>query len=79
MLELIEKGGPVMWPIVAGAFIGLAITIERILYFYFTSVSYAEFRQTLVDRLCAGALRDLDVLTAPARPAKDHVRHGWCG
>lgn len=76
MLELIEKGGPVMWPIVAGAFIGLAITIERILYFYFTSVSYAEFRQTLVDRLCAGALRDLDVLTAPARPAKG-PRPSW--
>ncbi len=67
MLELIEKGGPVMWPIIAGAFLGLAITVERLLYFYFTSVPYEFFRHALVNRLCVGSLENLDIRTVPVR------------
>ncbi len=70
MFELIEKGGPVMWPIIAGAFLGLAITVERLLYFYFTSVRYALFRQALVERLSAGPLEELDILVVPEGKAK---------
>lgn len=68
MFELIGKGGPVMWPIIAGAFLGLAITVERLLYFYFTSVGYPVFRETLVQRLCAKNLDQLDIRVVPGGP-----------
>jgi len=49
MLDLIIKGGPVMWPITALGIIAIAITIERALYFYFTGYDYNKFRDLLIE------------------------------
>ncbi|HMB19513.1 MAG TPA: MotA/TolQ/ExbB proton channel family protein, partial [Spirochaetota bacterium] len=49
MFLLIQKGGPVMWPIMACALITIAIIIERALYFFITGLDYDKFKSRVVD------------------------------
>ncbi len=51
MMYLVEKGGPVMWPIIACAFVSIAIIIERCIYFFSTGVNYEKFKRILIDNL----------------------------
>jgi len=61
MLDLIFKGGPVMWPITALGIIAIAIITERTLYFYFTEYDYAKFRDFLIDKISG---KDLSGISA---------------
>ncbi|MFW5771370.1 MAG: MotA/TolQ/ExbB proton channel family protein [Spirochaetota bacterium] len=49
MFLLIQKGGPVMWPIMACALITIAIIIERALYFFITGLDYDKFKSRVID------------------------------
>jgi len=51
MIEILEKGGLAMVPIVLCAFIGIAIFIERAVFFFLTETDYNIFRDSLVDKI----------------------------
>ncbi len=55
MMELIEKGGIVMWPIAGCALVALAIIVERALFFYVTHTSYDAFKEILMRNLACEA------------------------
>lgn len=61
MLYLIEKGGLVMWPIIACAFVSAAIIIERCIYFYCTGVKYESFKNTLINTLQGAGIDGIDI------------------
>ena len=48
MLELIIKGGPVMWPLLACSIVALAVVFERLLFWLVVSVRK---NQKLVNRI----------------------------
>ncbi|MBN1533627.1 MAG: MotA/TolQ/ExbB proton channel family protein [Spirochaetes bacterium] len=72
--SLMQKGGFVMWPILAAAIAAGAIIIERLLYFFFTSYNYPRFRDTLVSRIDQNPIESLDILTPPAGKDDDQPR-----
>lgn len=39
-VELFERGGPVMWPLLAASVLAVAVIIERVIVFLYTSGSY---------------------------------------
>jgi len=61
MLDLIAKGGPVMWPIIACAFVSAAIIIERGIYFYCTGINYEIFKNGLIEKLKTAVIHDIDI------------------
>lgn len=61
MMDLIYKGGPVMWPITALGIFAIAITIERALYFLFTGYDYNIFRSHLIEKIKGN---DISVISA---------------
>ncbi len=65
MLELIQKGGVVMWPIAGLAFVSIAIIIERIVYFYITSFNYEIFRDRLLDKIRTEDLSSINLKAEP--------------
>ncbi len=69
MLELIQKGGFVMWPILVCALGSIAIIIERSLFFFVTGIRYEHFRDLLVQKLTKKGFSDESLLGSPS--AKD--------
>jgi biopolymer transport protein ExbB len=51
LLQLFEKGGPVMWPLLACSVIGLAIIAERLIFFVRIRLHYDRFMRDVVGRL----------------------------
>ena len=52
MLELFQKGGPIMWPLLVTSFVSIAVTLERILYYGIVFLSKDEkSRQGFFDAL----------------------------
>lgn len=51
LLQLFEKGGPVMWPLLVCSVIGLAIIAERLVFFVRIRLDYDQFRRDVIDRL----------------------------
>jgi biopolymer transport protein ExbB len=47
MLELMQKGGPVMWVILASSIIGLAVFLERLLYLHRAQIRVGDFLRGL--------------------------------
>lgn len=43
MLMLIEKGGPIMWPIILGSILALAIVIERVFHLHRAQIDTEKF------------------------------------
>lgn len=62
--DIMQKGGPLMWPILFCTLAAVSLVVERILYFYFTGVKYAEFREFLVQAIKRGNF-DMDVDNMP--------------
>lgn len=63
MIELIQKGGVVMWPIAALGLITVAIFIERAVFFIITSANYNEYRTALLSHIDNSGLdTDLDLV-----------------
>ena len=57
MIELWQKGGPVMWPILATALLGLAFSIERLITLYFrASMNPLKFLDKLTEAIDAGGV-----------------------
>ncbi len=59
MIELFIKGGLVMYPILALALVGIAIIIERILFFFITGINYQVFRNELIAKMSLQSLADI--------------------
>jgi len=51
MIEFIIKGGIVMWPIIGSALFGIAIILERSIYFFITNVKFEEFKEVLLNAI----------------------------
>ena len=49
MLELMQKGGPVMWVILALSIVGLAVFLERLIYLHRAQVRVGEFLRGLAN------------------------------
>lgn len=49
MLELMQKGGPVMWLILALSIVGLAVFLERLIYLHRAQVRVGEFLRGLAN------------------------------
>jgi biopolymer transport protein ExbB len=49
MLELMQKGGPVMWVILALSIVGLAVFLERLVYLHRAQVRVGEFLRGLAN------------------------------
>jgi biopolymer transport protein ExbB len=49
MLELMQKGGPVMWVILAASVLGLAVFLERLVYLHRAQVRVGEFLRGLAN------------------------------
>ena len=49
MLELMQKGGPVMWVILAVSVVGLAVFLERLIYLHRAQVRVGEFLRGLAN------------------------------
>jgi len=47
MVEFFKAGGPVMWPLLFCAIIGIAFIIERVITYALTRVNVAAFMSTL--------------------------------
>jgi biopolymer transport protein ExbB/TolQ len=73
MLELMQKGGLVMWPILGCALVAIAIIVERALYFIITGTRYELFRDMLVRKLDSGGFDNATLLDNPFR-GKNAVR-----
>lgn len=70
MLELMQKGGFVMWPILGCALVAIAIIVERSLYFLITGTRYELFRDMLVRKLDSGGFDNAALLENPFRGDK---------
>ncbi len=51
LMNLIAKGGPVMWPIAGAALVALGIIIERSIFFAVSGINYIRFRDRLRDAI----------------------------
>ena len=49
MIDYIQKGGLLMWPILVCSIISIAVFTERFLYFHRASIQVGEFLQALED------------------------------
>jgi biopolymer transport protein ExbB len=43
MIDFMQKGGPLMWLILLCSVVGMAVFVERVLYFHRTSINIGEF------------------------------------
>ncbi len=53
-----EKGGPVMWPLLACSVVGLAIIAERLIFFLRIRFDYDRFKRDVISRLGGESRRD---------------------
>jgi len=60
MIELIQQGGVVMWPIAFFAFITVVVLMDRALFFKLTNVRYSKFKDHLLDKIDAQHLHELE-------------------
>lgn len=67
MLDLFEKGGPVMWPLLAGSIMGLAIILERGVFFVRRRLPVRRFEQVVLGLLREGRMADALTLAARSR------------
>jgi biopolymer transport protein ExbB len=51
LMQLISKGGVVMWPIAGAAFIALGIIIERSIFFILSGIKYISFKDRLKETI----------------------------
>jgi biopolymer transport protein ExbB len=58
LLQLFQKGGLVMWPILAGSVLGLAIILDRILFFARLRFPRETFYRDLEDEVKRGRIGD---------------------
>ena len=65
MKEFIHNGGPVMVPIIACAFVGIAIIVERLIYFFLTGANYEKFKEMLLERMRSSDLGVLSCIISP--------------
>lgn len=67
MLELFEKGGPVMWPLLAGSVIGLAIILERSVFFLRRRLPARRYESVVLGLLKEGRTADAIGLASRSR------------
>ena len=58
LVQLFEKGGLVMWPILACSILGVAIILDRALYFARMRFSHRNFYRELESDVRAGRIRE---------------------
>lgn len=61
ILETIEKGGAVMWPIVILLLAGIGMIIERAIFFYLTNIDYKEFKEALLMKIKKQNIATIDL------------------
>jgi len=54
MMEIVQKGGPLMWLILACSITALGVFLERLLYFHRASIQTGDFLRGLANLLKAG-------------------------
>lgn len=54
MIEVIQKGGPLMWLILLGSIVALAVFLERLLHFHRASVNVGDLLRGLTNLLRRG-------------------------
>jgi biopolymer transport protein ExbB len=62
MIDIIQKGGPVMWPIAIAAIIAIAIILERLIYFFITTTNYEKFKENLLVNINTGKLNSKNLI-----------------
>ena len=58
LIQLFQKGGLCMWPLLACSILAIAIMIERSIYFFSLRLNYDEFRTRLKTLLAAQKMKD---------------------
>ncbi len=66
MKEFIHNGGPVMVFIIACALVGIAIIVERLIYFYLTGANYEKFKEMLLERMRSSNLGMVSCMISPS-------------
>jgi biopolymer transport protein ExbB len=59
MIEIIQQGGALMWPIIGCAFVSFVIIIERLVFFRLTGLNYSFFKSHLLEKIDGEHLHDL--------------------
>ncbi len=70
MLEFMQKGGLIMWPILICALVAVAIILERTVYFIITGIRYDIFRDLVLQRLNGGGFNTNGILDNPFNDEK---------
>ncbi len=71
--QLFERGGPVMWPLLFGSILGLAIILERLFFFYRHRLPVRNFEEKLLALLRRGDLTGAKQLAAQSRHPVAHI------
>ena len=66
-LELFERGGGVMWPLLAFSVVGFAIAVERVLVFLYRDTSYRRFAREVREPLLDGKISEVKTWLASQR------------
>jgi len=71
--NLFNRGGPVMWPLLIGSIIGLAIILERLFFFYRHRMNSRTFRLNIKEFIRNGNLNAAIALAGTSRSATAHI------
>lgn len=75
MMDLLFKGGPVMWPLLAGSIIGLAIMLERSFFLARRRLPSRDFAGRLIEQIRQKRLGEALVLAGSSRHPVAHIAH----
>ncbi len=67
LFELFQRGGPVMWPLLAGSILSVAVSVERVLVFWWQRYPYPRLSQRLQSALQRGGVPAARALLQPLR------------
>jgi len=71
--NLFDRGGPVMWPLLIGSIIGLAIILERLFFFYRHRTNKRSTRLSIKQYIRSGDLAKAIALAGSSRSATAHI------
>jgi len=72
-INLFERGGPVMWPLLIGSILGLAIILERLFFFARRRLPTRGFEQKLIELIRRGNRDAAHALAARSRHPVAHI------
>ena len=71
MLSIIQKGGPIMWPLMLTSIISVAVVLER--FFFILSVSFQRQSKVVENILSCAERGDIDGAVAAGQQSRDYV------